>query len=352
MRNILLYSDLHIAAHKKSVDRLHDCLKTQEWVFNVAKNNGIKDIVFAGDLFHDRSKIDVMTYHLTFETMAKYCDGSFNLWILLGNHDLWHYDKWDITSVRPLAALPGVHVINKPCSLEVAGEYIDFLPYTHDPVQHLAELRKANNKVLVAHLAVHGAQFNTNYNRRSDVVLEHDGEMVKIDNTLFKGWEQVWLGHYHGYQEVYENVEYIGSTLQLTFGEAYQEKYVIIYDLDSKKKEFIENIISPRHFYLNNTNIDNYDVANNFIRLEVEDISATEVVDLKNKLEDLNPGTLEIVPKEKKQEAHIVEDAKAILEKEDEMLEKYVNQVDVADLEKTKLLTIGKLICQTPIGKN
>jgi hypothetical protein len=93
-------------------------------------------------------------------------------------------------------------------------------------------------------------------------------------------------------------------------------------------------------------------VANNFIRLEVEDISSTEVVELKNKLENLNPGTLEIVPKENKEEVHIVEDAKAILEKEDEMLEKYVNQVDAPDLEKSKLLTVGKLICQTPAGKS
>ena len=46
-----------------------------------------------------------------------------------------------------------------------------------------------------------------------------------------------------------------------------------------------------------------------------------------------------------KKEEHVIKDAKSILYKEDEMLEKYVDQVN-CDLEKDKLIKIGKLILE------
>ena len=96
MSRILIYSDIHIHPHKKKVERLHDCLKAQEWVFQTAKDNNIRDIVFVGDLFQDRQKIDVTTYHLTFDIFEKYLKGDLRVWLLLGNHDLWYYDRWTL----------------------------------------------------------------------------------------------------------------------------------------------------------------------------------------------------------------------------------------------------------------
>ena len=69
------------------------CLRQQE--------NRILKTLYLRDLFQDRQKIDVATYSLTFDILAKYCDGSINLWLLLGNHDFWYHDKWDISSVFP-----------------------------------------------------------------------------------------------------------------------------------------------------------------------------------------------------------------------------------------------------------
>jgi DNA repair exonuclease SbcCD nuclease subunit len=351
--SILLFSDLHVHPHKKSVERLHHCLDALEWVFRTAKERQISDVVFGGDLFQDRQKIDVMTYHLTFDVLARNCSNDLRLWLLLGNHDLWYHDKWDISSVRPFSAIPGTTVIEKPCSIEIDGHIIDFLPYTHHPVEHLDTLRKAakkrkGRKTLVAHLAVDGAQLNTLHNTRSDVVIEHDGEMVRVDHTCFDGWDKVWLGHYHGQQKVGLNAEYIGSTLQLTFGEAFQHKHIIVYDLKDGTTEYIRNKFSPQHFIIPESDIGKYDIENNFIRLSVSDMGGTVLVDLKKELQEFNPGSLEILPLVKEESEHLVEDAKAILYKEDEMLEKYVEQVEVGKLDKKVLLEIGKKICQAP----
>ncbi len=352
MSKILLFSDIHIAQHKRSIERLHDCLEALEWVFKTAKDRAIRDIVFAGDLFQDRQKIDVMTYHRTFDIISKYCTGQTNLWLLLGNHDLWYHDRWDISSVAPLAAIQGVNVIDKPCTLQIAGKPIDFLPYTHSPVEHLSNLRveaakRPGLKTLVAHLATDGAQLNTMHNTRADVVIEHDGEMVKVDSSCYKGWDNVFLGHYHGQQKVGSNAEYIGSTLQLTFGEAFQHKHVIVYDLYDGDKDYIRNKFSPQHFIIPEKDVDKYDIEKNFIRIEMTNIGASDLIELKKDMVNLKPGSLEIVPAEQEDSNHFIEDAKAILYKEDEMLERYLEQAEVGDLGKKELLRIGKMICAT-----
>lgn len=353
MADILIFSDIHVHAHKKSLERLDDCLQALDWVFKTASDKNIKDIVFAGDLFQDRQKIDVLTYYRTFEILEKHLNNrEVNLYLLLGNHDLWYHDRWDVSSTKALSALPGVHVVNKPSSIEIAGSVIDFLPFTTHPLEHLQELRHrkgTGRKTLVAHLAVHGAQLNTLHDTRSDVVIEHDGEMVFVDVTAFAHWDQTFLGHYHGEQKLNSQVEYVGSTLQLNFGEAFQHKHIITYDPVTGDKEYIRNTFSPQHLIMPAKDAAKFPLKGNFIRLEVdvEDLATSGIIELRKELQKENPACLELLPIQKKAKEQDVKDAKAILYKEDEMLEQWVKQqVDLGALDREKLLGIGKKICQ------
>lgn len=69
MSKVLLFSDLHLHPHKRSLERMTDCLKTVDWVFETAKKHNIKSILFGGDFFHDRQKIEVYTYQQAFKTL-------------------------------------------------------------------------------------------------------------------------------------------------------------------------------------------------------------------------------------------------------------------------------------------
>ena len=354
---ILIFSDIHIHPHKKSVERLNDCLKVLDWVFETAKQTNIKDIVFLGDLFHDRQKIDVLTYQKTFEILEKHLiNNDYRLYLLLGNHDLWHNQKWDISSVNPFRNLPGVTVVSSPSVIPISDEYLfGFLPYTHNPIKDLVkieemwELEKSKRKIdppkiLGAHIAVDSALWNVRHNVISDVSVEHDGDMVKVTHDIFSNWTKVFLGHYHAQQKLSDIVEYIGSPLQLSFGEAFQEKHIVVYDIEKNTSSYINNDFSPKHYIINENEIDDYNLKNSFVRLEVKDISSAEMSDIrKNLVENKMVSTMEI-----KQitsiEQHVISDAKSILYKEDEMLQKYVDQVGF-DLEKDKLLEIGRKIC-------
>jgi exonuclease SbcD len=355
---ILVFSDLHIHPHKRSAERLEDCLRVLDWSFQTALDRGIKNIVFLGDLFHDRQKIDVLTYQKTFEIFEKYlCSLDFNVILLLGNHDLWHYEKLDVSSVNPLRNLPGVRVVNKPCVTKITDGaeqfFLGLLPYTHNPIEDLKVIEKEweqnvpkeQKKVLGGHISVDGAVWNVKYNTMSEVTIEHDGDMIKVGPDIFKKWDKVFLGHYHAEQKLNDKVEYVGSPLQLSFGEAFQKKHVIIFETDTGKLEYIENNFSPKHYILNQEQLDDYDLEGQFVRLEVEDISSREMSDIRQRLvESSKVSSLEIKQTQKKED-HVVKDAKAILYKEEEMLEKYVDQANVDNLDKSTLIKIGTAIC-------
>lgn len=355
---ILIFSDLHIHPHKKSSERLKDCLDALEWVFLTAERTGINNLVFLGDLFHDRQKIDVLAYQKAFEILERHMSGDLRLTLLLGNHDLWHYERLDISSVNPLRTIPGVKVVDAPSVVEISDGtedfYMGFLPYTHSPIEDIKKVEKAwkssvkgdHRMVLGGHIAVDGALWNVRHGTLSDVAVEHEGDMVKVGPEIFRNWDRVFLGHYHAAQKMSDKVEYVGSPLQLSFGEADQKKHILVYDTLVDSSSYIENDFSPKHFIINEERVGDPSLKGNFVRLEVENIADSEVQKMRDDLVNgLGVSTLEIKQRAKN-EAHVVEDARAILSNEDEMIERYVGQVSPEGLDRDTLIRVGKEICK------
>lgn len=348
MSDVILFSDLHIHPHKRKDERLEDCLKALDWVFDVAEENNITNILFGGDLFHDRQKIEVYTYQRAFETLQKRLNTKkFNLYLLLGNHDLWYNEKTSVSSVVPLSALPNVRIISSPERLVIEGSTWDFIPFTHNPVETLNELNQKDGspEYALGHISLDGALLHgTQY---SDVTIEHDGDMISVGASLFNHYKHTFLGHYHAEQIINEKVEYIGSPLQLSFGEAFQQKHIIIFNGKTGKKKYVNNDFSPRHLVIKADEVEKYDLENNFVQIKVDDISATDLVSMKKDITDKSKlGSLEIKQNKKHIDKHVIQDAKAILLKGEEMLSKYVDEIGTKNLERDLLLQVGKKICQ------
>lgn len=348
MSEVLLFSDLHVHPHKRSNERLEHCLESLNWVFDVAEQRGITNILFGGDLYHDRQKIEVYTYQRTFETLEKRLrNNKFNLYLLLGNHDLWYNDNTSISSVVPLSALQGVRIIAKPERLNIAGSNWDFIPFTHNPIAALESLKEkpGSPEYALGHIAIDGAILHGT--QHSDVTIEHDGDMVSVGVSLFDHYKHTFLGHYHAEQRVNSKVEYIGSPLELSFGEAFQKKHIIAFDGTTGKKTYIPNDFSPVHLVIDVGDKDKYDLNKNFVRIKVDNIGATDLVAMRKELLDSNKmGSLEIKQQKKILDQHVIQDAKAILYKGDEMLSKYVDEIGPKNLDRDELLRVGRKICQ------
>lgn len=332
---ILLYADPHIHSHKRSADRLQDCIDALVWVFDSAIERGIGSVVCCGDMFHDRTKIDILTLCRVYEVFERYFGKRkpFDLYLLIGNHDMWHRDRWDVCSPAFLQAFDGVHVVDKPCSLDIQGHFVDFLPYTEDPTSHVPlvrslQPRSGDRRLLCSHLAMHGAKLNRF--TEADVIVEHDGDMVKIDQEFLGGWDQIYLGHYHGEQILgdRDEIEYIGSPLELTKSEAGQRKHIIVHDLDNFQKKYLINDFSPKHLIIKPDQFKDQDLARHFVTLVVpEDSSHAELIDIKHAiLKSHGVGSLEIQHERRRrddsQDRAAVENARAILDSQDNMLER------------------------------
>lgn len=343
---ILIYSDIHIHKHKKNEERLKDCLDVQKWIFETAIDRDIKNIVFCGDLFHERQRIDVQTYQLTFELFEKYCK-DIKVYMLLGNHDMYHKSSWGISSMIPLQSISMISIVNSPCIIKIANYPVCFLPYIEDPINALRELpRPSGNKILFSHLAIDGAILNSASNTTADVPIEHDGDMIKVDTNILKGWDHVFLGHYHHAQQLSKSIEYIGSPLQLSFGEAFSDKHIIQFDLETCEKEYIKNNFSPRHYIIKEEEVNNHNLENGFVRLYVDDLSATDIVDKRNILtEEGKASSVEILQDiNTDKSSQKITEAKQVLFKKEEMIREFAKAFKDDSLDERLLIKIGEEI--------
>lgn len=353
MSKAMLFSDLHVHSHKGKIDRLDDCLKTLEWIFKESKNHECKYILFLGDLFHDRAKIDVLTYLRTFEAFMNEVDPNQEIYLLVGNHDMYHRERWDVNSVKPLTAIPNVHIVDEPSTINIGGRNIDWIPHTEDPIKEAKKLKEGRDKkdltLLLGHMAIDNAILNTMYGTKADVIVEYDTGMKTVDVSIFDDWSngRVFLGHYHGAQHLNDHVEYLGSPLQLSYGEAFQEKHIAVLDLKTLEYEYIINDFSPKHLILEKNEINAHNLKGNFTRIVCDDMSAKDLIDIKlDLMQKHEVASFDFKQRERKEDEEAeIEEARAILFKHDEMLEKWLEEKPVPEgLDKGLLLEIGKKI--------
>lgn len=349
MSKFLLFSDIHVHPHKNSNARLLDCLKALEWVFDQAISNDVDAIMFGGDLLHDRQKIDSLTYMETFKVLEKYQNQKFNVYLLLGNHDLWFGNSTKISSTYPFGALQNFEVIDNTQSRNICGSQWHFMPYTHDPIEELKKLPadEMPDSYMLGHLSIDGARLNS-AGSIADVSIENDGDMVKIGPSLFKTYKHAFFGHYHGSQKLAKNIEYIGSPLQLSFGEANEDKHIILLDSAKNSLKYIKNDFSPKHFYLNETDYKNFDkdlLKNAFVDVTISDITDVNLKkDLETFSEANNIANIRVRAEVRQTGEHLVSDVKKILSDESKLLENYLDQQNPVDFDKDLLLNIGKKI--------
>lgn len=355
MARILLFSDIHIHNHKKSYDRLNDCLKALQWVFDTAKKENIKSIIFGGDILHERQKIDIFVYNQIYNILSCNLKGSgINFYCLLGNHDLWFNENTSISGVYPFQSIEGFKVVSNPETIVVDNSTWDFLPFTHDPLDSMKSFSndKLNEKYLIGHISIDGAVLNSSGNI-SDVIIEHDGEMVKISKDIFLHYKHSFFGHYHQGQALAKNVEYIGSPLELSFGESGEQKHIIILDTDKNEKKYVINDFSPRHIYIYENEIEKIKtdkLKNNFVCLLSTDVSSFKTKEFSDFIkENCDILSFQIKSVSVKDETTsldktIIEDAKSLMLNDEKLISMYVEKQDIKSLDKTILAEIGNKI--------
>lgn len=351
MSKVLIFSDIHVHPHQRDQDKLNDCLEALSWVFEEAKARNIKNILFAGDLFHDRKIIDIPTYHKVAEIFIQNMTGDDtpNFYLLLGNHDLYYHELTHINSSYPLSAINGVTLISKPSTIKVDGVDVSWLPYTHDPEADIAKIEnKSKRKIMIGHVAIDGAWLNSG-GSISEVHVETDDAVKRVGVEIFDGWDNVFLGHYHAAQHLSDTVEYIGSPLQLSWGEANQKKHIILFDLETGDKEYIENTFSRSHIYVSENKlatVSHADYVGQFICLTNVNTDDPELLEHRRKFEAAGVASIKFKAAEKDigEQIKDIEDAKSIITTGGNMVDKFLEKADLHGLDKDRLSRVGNEI--------
>jgi len=261
---ICCIADLHIGIHQNSIFWHETTLKWAAWLKQDLEQKGIQDIFILGDLYHYRDEIAVNTIHVVNEILKLW--SSFNIVIIVGNHDAFYKDRSDINSLSILNGWKNITIISTATDTKLFGKNCAFLPWGAE----VADIQKAD--IIFGHLEIESFKMNT-YK-----LCEHG---IK-SSDLFKYAPLVISGHFHLREErQYEagTILYVGCPFELDFGDEKSTKGFYILDLNTIKYTFYPNNLSPKHIKINLSElikIKNFNEAakdifkNNIIKLGVD----------------------------------------------------------------------------------
>ena len=188
-------------------------------------------VVHAGDVFHHvRPKIKPLVVFQ--KGLFRLKEAGIPIIIISGNHDA--PKSYSQTSpFRLFEGLKGVHIVQKyGYERFPVGDY-DFhcIPFCLEPQDYLTEfgkIERSGRDVLVMHGLVESLQ-----NRKMRSVGEHELK----DSLLKSDFDYIALGHIHAQTQVSANAWYSGSVEYFNFGEARDEKGMLLADLETGNVE-------------------------------------------------------------------------------------------------------------------
>lgn len=178
----ITFTDIHFGMKNNSKQHNIDCINFVKFMIEEAKKRDIKICIFMGDFFHNRSNVNIQTLNYGLEALRLLNDNFDMTYFLVGNHDMYHKNKRDVTSVNMAEVLPNVEFINEITTFDDCT----FIPFMiDDEYQKLPSLK---SKYVFGHLELPGYLLN------KMVEMPDHG---KETEGSFAGCEYVFSGHFH-----------------------------------------------------------------------------------------------------------------------------------------------------------
>lgn len=381
MIEFLAFSDTHIhefKAYSEMVDyshegsaissvnnRLRDAARSLYQMLDYASVNGIKFIVFSGDLFHTKASYTKIAVEILCHVFEYAGACGIQIYLTVGNHDFSNREC-TVSGLLPFNAFSNVHLLEGSGFTQIKaglGEhdwlnlfYNSYVPEKTRLIKDFLRQSTAlirNNyiskypSVLVAHAGVQGARVG------SDFVLVGDAD-ISVDD-IPKNMDVCLFGHFHEHQKLCPNAWYVGATHQHNWGDAGGLRGFVHVQIDDARivtLKHIENTIAPK--FVNLTDEDNFKGVRSidFVRYYTEEDITPEYIDTLKGLALAQVGTVprifEVlpVPQEQSKEKVKLDTSKL---SSDNMVEEWVNKDSPEDAK--ELMKLGQEILAEAKGK-
>ena len=320
--NILIFTDIHFGRNNNALNKLHVCNDVIDAIINDIKKQNIADVLFLGDWFHERDRVDVNTLNSALkaiERLSKVC----NLWLVVGNHDCYENDNTRVNSLNIFNAIKNVHVISDPTEVTINGELCLLAPWTTD----FKKYKTGSFRAVLGHLDLPVHLLKDSYiqenlsNTKVSKIVEQEIDAILGDDIEYsdpKKTEQdeidytnevirvlddngiVMSGHIHSRSEkniLGHTILFVGSPWHQTFGEnKCDDGYYILNKVFSYEFHHLDTIPKMKEVYVSDiieVGVDKFDysvISGNTIKL-VYDIIVDDVTvsNITTRIENNNP---------------------------------------------------------------
>ncbi len=218
----VISADLHLSAYGSDdivsetglPIRLNSIMNVLEQMADYARKNDC-NIIFAGDVFHNKSIIHSIAQSLFLDYVRKNSDIQFH--IIDGNHDLSSKSGVGVSALKCVDNEKNVKTYH-------VGENVENIMFVPWNVNMMETIRNNKADYLIAHLGLNEGKLSSGISIVSDIGLKD-----------LKNYKHVILGHYHLPQHIENStteVIYVGSPIQLDRGERNEEKRFLVVDTE------------------------------------------------------------------------------------------------------------------------
>ena len=296
-----------------------------------AEENDIRDIMVAGDLFHDRVNINISVLNNVYDELNKAVKINQKWHIFPGNHDMFLKNSWKITSLH---ILNNIHQIYENVTIIKLDEQrfwiVPFIYYEKDYMEVINKinLKASKEDVLITHIGVNGATLN-------ECFLLKNWNIVDFKDTIFR---KIFTGHFHCYQSLDDRVYYPGSPIPFKFDEGVVDHGFIIYDTEDNSINFIKirevakefsNYLPPDFITILDVDLDknkHWCKGNNVKLIITEDKTSNEIMEMKKLVYE--SGAVSVTQALPKKEIKTVKELSRIPSSPDDFFKEYVKQDD------------------------
>jgi DNA repair exonuclease SbcCD nuclease subunit len=251
-----IVSDLHLGVGQNGEKWLKESKKFALWFKDELLNKGITDVIIAGDLFHDRTDINLLTLQYTAEILDIW--KSFDIWMIPGNHDCYYKENASISSINILKGYKNIKIFDKTEVIDADNKKLCFVPWGVE----IKDIPKCD--IIIGHFELNGFKMN------SFKICEH-GE--NCENILTKA-PLVITGHFHLRQERRGKdgtILYVGSPYQMDYNDLGSDKGYHIINFANNQITFELYTKTTKHKRVLLTDlVENKDRLNDFLNEEIK----------------------------------------------------------------------------------
>ena len=231
-------ADIHLSLYGQDPyieglpERLYNLNQVLRRVANYALENEISKIVIGGDVFHTKSIIHSVAQSVLLDYINEYTRKGLEFIIIDGNHDMSSKSGDGVSALKCLDSISGVDMIHTPKVIE----NILFVPWNAKTMEET--IKRGDQDYLISHFGLNEAELNSGISIVSDLGLDD-----------LRRFRHCYLGHYHKGQTV-GNVTYVGSIMQMDWGEKGEDKRFLVIDTSAGTHHSILTSGYKKHYEL------------------------------------------------------------------------------------------------------